>query len=72
MHTTNTYQTVKSLLWWSMMAGMRPLGLIFKNSGPFCSFLLRSRYTDSYVNPSSSRTMATFLRIGLVFGYPRG
>jgi len=50
---------------------MRPLGLIFKYSGAFCSFLPKSRYTDSYVNPSSSRTMATFLRIGLGFRCPR-
>ena len=42
---------------------MRPFGLTLRNSGAFCSFLLKSRYTDSYVNPSSSRMMATFLRI---------
>jgi hypothetical protein len=49
------------------MAGMRPLGLIFKYSGALCSRLPKSRYTDSYVNPSSSRTIATFLggRIGV-------
>ena len=59
--TARTYHTVKSLFRWSTMAGMRPLGLIFKYSGPLCSCWPKSRYTGSYVNPSSSRTMATFL-----------
>ena len=47
MAPVGTYQTTKSLLWWSMMAGMRPLGLIFKYVESLCSFLLKSKYTDS-------------------------
>ena len=42
-----------------MIAGMRPFGLYLVNSGFFMSG--NSRYTDSYVSPSSSRTKATFL-----------
>ena len=54
---------MRSLLKWSMMAGILPLGLSLVYTGSFCSPVWKLRYLVSYVRPSSSRTTATFLVI---------
>ena len=40
---------------------MRPFGLYFVCLGSLCSPFLRFRNKDSYVSPSSKRTISTFL-----------
>ena len=55
------YHSTKSLFLWSIIVGIRPLGLYFVCSGPLCSPPRRLSHTGSYVRPSSCRTISTFL-----------
>lgn len=53
----------------SVMAGMRPLGLIARNQGSFCVNLLMSTSVTSYGMPSSSRVMETLMPFGVCIVY---
>ena len=59
---TAAHQTTKSLFLWSIKAGIRPFGLYLVKDSALCSPAWKSKYLLSYVKPSSSRTIATFLR----------
>src|SRR5690606_14918502 len=53
----------------STMAGMRPLGLMRRNSGLFCFCLSKDSTCTRYGRPSSSRAMDTLCPFGVAAVY---
>ncbi len=54
----------------SVKAGMRPLGLILRNSGVFWSFFWRDMAWTVYGRPSSSRVIEIFTPLGVWAVFP--
>ena len=49
----------------SVIAGILPFGLIFRNHGSFCAFVEISTWVVSYGKPSSSSAMLILMPLGV-------